>query len=145
MWIDRLTESRTTRALELAAQFAEQRHNVLAENLANIDTPNYTTQQLDPQAFQKSLRAALDHTAEKPSSRLELRDNAQFSTDSAGGVRVAPAKVPAANVLFHDGTNTRLEQTLADVTQNSMSYELATTLLRSRFESLLRAIRGRTT
>ena len=49
---------RTTHALELAAQFAEQRQKVLAENLANIDTPNYHTQRLDPAAFQTSLRKA---------------------------------------------------------------------------------------
>lgn len=143
MWIDRLTYSSTTNALSLAAQFAEQRHKVLAENLANIDTPDYHTQRLDPEAFQASLQAALDQQRETRRSGLELRDNRQFSTVRNGGLDVRPAEEPAPNVLFHDGTNARLETALADVAENQMYYEFATTLLRGRYQSMLKAIKGR--
>lgn len=145
MWIERLTDSRTTRALELAAQFAERRHALLAENLANVDTPNYQARQLDPVAFQSTLREALTRSEAAGTARLELRGNAQVSTDGTGPLEVQPVVEPAQNVLFHDGTNARLERLLADVTQNSLSYELSTNLLRSRFENLLGAIRGRVT
>jgi flagellar basal-body rod protein FlgB len=145
MWTERLTSSRTLHALELAAQFAEQRHRVLAENLANIDTPNYQAQRLDPAAFQTSLRGALDAARRLRSNRLELRGNAQFATDLPGHVTVRPVREPAENALFHDGTNAQVERLLTDVAQNSLSYELATNLLRGRFETLLRAIRGRVT
>ncbi len=145
MWIDRLIASRTTHALELAAQFAEQRHQVLAENLANLDTPDYQTKLLDPTAFQASLRQALTQAAKEGSKRLILRGNAQFSTGHDGRVQVRPSLEPAWNVLFHDGTNPRLETLLADVNANSLSYELAMNLLRGRFESLMKAIRGRST
>ncbi len=145
MWTERLTGSRTLHALELAAKFAEQRHRVLAENLANIDTPNYQAQRLDPAAFQASLRGALDAARRLRSNRLELRGNAQFATDPAGRVTVRPVREPAENVLFHDGTNAQVERLLTDVAQNSLSYELATNLLRGRHETLLRAIRGRVT
>jgi flagellar basal-body rod protein FlgB len=137
--------SRTTQALELASRFAEQRHRVLAENMANIDTPNYASQRLDPEAFQTSLRKALTQAEKTRTNRLELRGNAQFATQTDGNVTVRPAREPAPNVLFHDGTNARLEQLLGDVAQNSLSYELATNLLRGRYEGLLRAIRGRVT
>lgn len=143
MWIERLTASRTTRAVELAAQFAEQRQRVLADNVANIDTPDYQTKRLDPEKFQASLAAALDRSRASGAKRLELRGNAQFSTNPSGRVRVDPAREPAANVLFHDGTNARLEGLMADTAENAMSYELAMNLLRGRFEGLLRAIRGR--
>jgi flagellar basal-body rod protein FlgB len=145
MWIDRLTSSRTTHACELAAQFAEQRHKVLAENLANIDTPDYPTRRLDREAFQVSLREALEQAEQARTRRLELRGNAQFSTSPDGGIQVHPAKVPAQNVLFHDGTNARLEQLLADVNENSLSYDVTMNLLRGRMETLMRAIRGRVT
>jgi flagellar basal-body rod protein FlgB len=145
MWIERLTDSRTTRAIELAAQFAEQRHRVLAENLANIDTPDYHAQQLDPQAFQSSLQKALAEARTRGNTRLDLRDNAQFSTGADGGVVVRPVRSPAPNVLFHDGTNARLEQTLGDISANSLSYELALSLLKGNYEQMLRAIRGRST
>jgi len=143
MWIDRLTSSRTTHAVALAAQFAEQRHKVLAENVANIDTPDYHSKRLDPGAFQASLGEALDLAREKRTRRLELRGNAQFSTGADGAIKVRPAESPAPNVLFQDGTNARLERLLADVGQNNLSYDLAMNLLRGRYQQMLRAIRGR--
>jgi len=143
MWIDRLLASRTTQALELAATFAEQRHRVLAENLANIDTPDYHTQRLDPQAFQDTLRKALDRAQAPGPARLELRGDAQVATDADGRLVVRPAVEPATNVLFHDGTNARLERAVADVNENALFHELTTSLLRARFQNLLNAIRGR--
>lgn len=144
MWIDRVTYSPTTEAVALSAQFCERRHRVLAENLANIDTPDYQTRRLDPKAFQSSLRTALDRSREQRGARrLDLRDNAQFATRPDGTIEVRPGTEPAPNILFHDGTNARLERLLADVSGNAMSYEFSTTVLRGRFETLLRAIRGR--
>jgi flagellar basal-body rod protein FlgB len=145
MWIDRVTASPTTHATELAAQFAEQRQKVLAENLANLDTPNYHSQRLDPTTFQASLREALEEAQQTGTRRLILRDNAQFSTGPDGQIQARPVREPAPNVLFHDGTNARLEELLGDVAKNSLSYEVATSLLRGRYENLLRAIRGRVT
>ncbi len=142
MWIERLTYSPTTHAVELAAQFAEQRQKLLATNVANIDTPNYVTRQLDPQAFQASLKDALERSQESSGRGLELRGNAQFSTGADGRVEVRPVEEPAENVLFHDGTNVRLEQLLTDVSDNALMYELSTNLLRGRFTNLLQAIRG---
>ena len=144
MWIDRLTASNTTRALELAADFAEQRHRVLAENLANIDVPDFHSQRLDPEQFETALREALNG-AEKTGSRgLELRGNAQVSTTPSGRLETRPAEEPASNVLFHDGTNARVEKLLADVANNTLSYETAMSLLKGKYDLLLRAIRGRT-
>ena len=73
----------------------------------------------------------------------DLRGAAQVGTDSQGRLRTRPAVEPAQNVLFHDGTNARLEGLMTDVMRNSLTYEFATTLLRSRFDGLLTAIRGR--
>ncbi len=143
MWIDRLTSSRTTNAIELSARFAEQRQRVLADNLANIDTPDYHTKRLDPEAFQGSLRQAMDRAKQTRSRRLELRDNRQFSHGRQGRIETCPDTEPAPNALFHDGTNARLERLLTDVAENSLSYNLSTTLLRGRFQGLLRAIKGK--
>jgi flagellar basal-body rod protein FlgB len=142
-WIDRLSASRTTHAVELAARFAEQRHKLLAENLANVDTPDYVTRRLDVAPFQDSLQEALADSRKCRSEELILRRNAQFRSEPDGQLRVAPVNEPAENALFHDGTNSRLERTLADVTENSLRYDLATSMLRARLQNLLRAIRGR--
>ena len=143
MWIDRLVGSDVTHGLQLTARYAEQRHQMLAENIANIDTPDYHNQRLDPDAFQSALREAFDVAHRSGSKRLNLRSNAQFSTDPAGGLHVSPATEPAPNILFHDGTNARLEAMMAGVQENTLTHRLALNLLRGRFDTLKQAIRGR--
>lgn len=143
MWIERLTGSRLIHALELTAQFAEQRHRVLAENVANIDTPDYRTRRLDATEFEAALRQALQQAGRSGTERLELRGKAQVSTTPDGRLVTRPAVEPAPNILFHDGRNALLEELMTDVQENALRYSLATRLLRSRFEALLTAIRGR--
>lgn len=144
MWLDRLLTNRTTHALELAARFAEHRQQILAENVANIDTPDYHSRRLDPEAFQSSLREALDRSSQAGSKRLDLRGNAQFTTLPNGQPQVRAVKEPAPNVLFHDGTNARVDELMSDVSKNSLYYQMASNLLRGRFDGLMAAIRGRT-
>lgn len=144
MWIDNLLNSRTRTALELSARFAEQRHRVLAENMANVDVPDYHTRHLDRAAFQDALRDSLAARSANPADGpLKLRGNAQVRQDAAGNLRVKPTVNPAPNLLFHDGTNARLEALAGDVMSNALDYQLTTNLLRGSYETLLSAIRGR--
>jgi flagellar basal-body rod protein FlgB len=145
MWIEQLTNSSITHALELTARFAEERHRVLAENVANIDTPDYHTKRLDRGAFQATLRDAFDQAQADGSKRLELRGEAQVSTTPDGGLAVKPVTTPADNVLFHDGRNASLETLMTDVQKNALDYSLVTRLLNKRFDGLMSAIRGRVT
>ena len=143
MWVDRILGSPTRRALELTAAYTEARHNVLAQNLANVDTPDYHAQRLDPQTFQQTLQTALDQTQDNPAQALELRGDAQVSTDTQGRLVTKPATEPAANVLFHDGTNARLETLTTDVARNNLSHQLALNLLKTSYDRLVLAIRGK--
>ena len=143
MWVDRLLSNPTTDALALSAQFTERRQRVLAENVANIHTSDYRTKRLDPASFQTALREALDQRNAASPDPLRLAGNNQVHTDAAGNLHVRPATEPAPNVLFHDGTNARLEDLMSDALSNTLEHEFALNLLRTRFEGLLRAIRGR--
>jgi flagellar basal-body rod protein FlgB len=142
MWIERLTSSPLTHAIELTARFAEERHKVLAENVANIDTPDYHTKQLDPRAFQTALADALQRAKAAGQERLELRGNAQVSTTADGQLEAEPMVEPAPNILFHDGRNAHLEKLMTAVQENALTYNLALKLLDRRWSGLLTAIRG---
>lgn len=143
MWIDHLLASRTTRAVELAAAFTEQRQQVLAENVANVDTPDYHSKRLDAEVFQSALRDALDRSEGDRLQRVELRSREQVATDRHGRLVTTPVTEPAPNILFHDGTNGRLEKLMTQVTENQLQHSLATKLLQSRYNKLLAAIKGR--
>lgn len=150
MWIDRILTSSITRGIELSARFIEDRHRVLVENVANIDTPGYASKRLDPQAFRTSLKEAIERAdalraGEKRTGRalLDLRGNAQFTTDSSGNVEMKPEVEPAANILFHDGTNARLETLMSEVADNSLWHQFIMNQLHGRYDGVLKAIRGR--
>lgn len=150
MWIDRIATNPVTRGIELSARFIEHRHRVLAENVANIETPGFAQLRLDPEAFQASLKEAMDRAKALPPSQrgnardlLKLRGNAQFSTNLHGEIEVEPEIEPAENILFHDGTNARLETLMSDVAENALSHQFIMNQLRVRYDGVLKAIRGR--
>ncbi|MBW7904702.1 MAG: flagellar basal body rod protein FlgB [Phycisphaerae bacterium] len=141
MWLDRVLNTPVRQGLHLMARFAEDRHRVLAENLANIDTPDYQARQLDAKGFQAALREALEKA--RPGERLELRDTGQFGTDARGRLQSRPSRAPAENVLFHDGTNAQIERVVAQIHENALTYRFAMTQLKGKFDGLIQAIRGR--
>ncbi|MCA9244078.1 MAG: hypothetical protein KDA32_09000 [Phycisphaerales bacterium] len=143
MWIDGLLNSRVTHAVELSARFAEERQAVLAENIANIDTPDYHTRQLDANGFQSALRKAFESAEKGDARQLRFRTD-QVRVDDAGSMSITPTTDSAPNLLFHDGTNARLEDLMTDAQSNWLDYSLTTTLLRNRWSGLMNAIRGRT-
>lgn len=143
MWIDRFVTTRVTQAVELAARFAEARHGVLAENVANIDTPDYKSQTLDVKRFQAALRSAVDRAKSGRRAQLPALRNRQVSTGTDGKMTVHPDIEPAQNLLFHDGTNARLEALMSDAQKNELAYELSMNLLRGRYQGMMQAIRGR--
>ena len=130
MWMDRLLSNPTTHALELTAQFAEQRHRVLVEDIANIDTAGYRPRQLDEKRFAQVLGEALEQARSRGQRRVTLQGDAQFETDATGRLVTHPVRRPPQNVLFHDGTNARL-------------HSLSLRMLRGRLNDLITAIRGR--
>jgi flagellar basal-body rod protein FlgB len=143
MLLGKLTGSNTIEALQKALAFAEARHRVLTENVANADTPGYRTKQLDVAAFQEALAKALARRDEHSSTPLELPASPEVRTSPAGALIVTPGETPPENVLFHDGTNGQLERQMAMLAENALMFRAMTELLRGKYEGLLKAIRGR--
>ncbi len=143
MFISSVTDRGATPALVAMLTYTQQRHRVIAENVANWGNPDYKTRQLDLHAFQRALGQALEERGGDVNEPFRLPGTEQFHADAQGRLRVTPTVKPAAEVLFHDGTNMSIERQMADLAGNAMMHETATTLLRSRYEGLRKAIRGR--
>jgi flagellar basal-body rod protein FlgB len=143
MFITNLAESGATPALVKTMAFNEARLQMIAENVANSTTPGYRTKQLDTNAFQHSLREALDRRSRAPHRPFVVQSGKEVATDDHGTLEVTPSLNPAENVLFHDGTNMSIERQMADLAETGMMHDLATTLLGGKFRALRAAIRGR--
>lgn len=142
MFLRQVSEQGVGPALEKMLAFQESRLRMIAENIANAQTPGYRTKQLDVAAFQSSLREALEQRNVQPGSRFALRESNEMRDDSQGFLRVTPTEQPVQYVLFHDGTNVSIEKQMADLAQTGLWSELATKLLQSKFDRLRTSIRG---
>ncbi len=121
--------------LEQVANFTQARHNVLAGNVANLDTPGYRTRDISPAEFQNRLKEA-----------LATRDSAQATGVSLFSSAEQPFKAVKDSlhgILRHDDANVGLEQQVAELSKNQMEHNLAVTILSSQFRLLQAAISER--
>lgn len=142
MYLSDLVNRGNISVLEKTLAYAEARHMVLANNIANIDTPGFKTQQLDPRLFQSALRNAIDGRGGDPRKRLEIGRTDEFYVDDNGHLVVTPSEQPAQNILFHDRTNPRIEVLMASLAETVMLFNLASEQLKASYDGLKTAIRG---
>jgi flagellar basal-body rod protein FlgB len=128
-------------ALERSLQFMSARQRLLAGNLANAETPGFRPVDVDPRAFQASLRESLEQRILDGEGRLVIDDGGP-ATFGPAGVELRP-EVLADNILFHDGNDRSVERLLQRVTENVYAFRAASQLLRGQFETINAAIRER--
>ena len=131
-FIQRLLDEGPAPLLEQTLRFAAARHRLIAENVVNVDTPNYRQKDLSPQRFQALLR-----------SRVEQRDQAGVDASGLFDDVTAEVETPRRGILFHDGNNRSMEQLMADQAKNAMMHNLAVELLRKQFQAMELALKER--
>lgn len=142
MFLSAISDGGATPALIKTLSFNEKRMRMIAENVANIQTPGYRAKQLDVKAFQRALGEALNERRSDATSRFDVSVGGEVATDEFGFLQVTPSERPVDNILFHDGTNLSIDREMADLAETGMVHEMVSTLLNSRFEGLRKAIRG---
>ena len=121
--------------MEQVLNFTEARHEVLAGNIANIDTPGYRTRDLDSRMFESQLKDAIR-------SRDQADGNASLSVpDSVESFHHVRDNLKA--IVYHDQTNVGIEQQAIELSKNQIQHNLATTILSSQFQLLGAAISER--
>ncbi|WP_339514146.1 flagellar basal body rod protein FlgB [Pseudomonas sp. RL_15y_Pfl2_60] len=120
-----------------ALGFRAQRAEVLANNMANADTPNYKARDLD---FASVLA---EQNAKAQGGTFSLnRTNAHHI--SAEGMATAEAelkyRIPMSPSLDQNTVDTQLEQ--SNYAQNAVDFQASFTFLNSKFKGLISALRG---
>jgi flagellar basal-body rod protein FlgB len=133
MFIDRLFNSSSAPLLEKTLEFTSARHQVLAEDVANIDTPNYRMKDLSLGKFQAMLR-----------QRAEIRDSSGLGSVGFDDIQ-AKRQDDNDGILFHDGNNRSVEQLMTDEAKNALMHNLAVELLRKQFSTMELALKERVT
>lgn len=118
---------------EQALLMRSQRSAVIAQNIANADTPNYKAQDLD---FAQALQQANEQ-------QLSL------STTSGGHVAGLLEPAPSPEMLYRvptqpsiDGNTVDLQGEMARFSDNAVRFNGSFTFLNSKFSGLSKAIKG---
>jgi flagellar basal-body rod protein FlgB len=108
--------------LRTRLQWAQERGKVLAENVANSDTPNYRARDLTPLKFEVAGQAAATTVSTVSLVRTERGhlagiglSNSPFHTETGGNYEVRPT-----------GNAVNLEDQMMKVAANQMDYAAAT-------------------
>ena len=135
--IDSMFQSGSLPVLERLVEFTTQRQAVLADDAANLSTPNFLPRDLDTRGFQAALRDALDHRT-NPNAPPELHDTDQVEFGSEGlTTHPQPAN---EGILFHDGNNRDLERLMQHMAENNLAHNTGIQLIRSELALLKTAI-----
>jgi flagellar basal-body rod protein FlgB len=136
-----LFDSNTVPVLEQVVNFSQARHNVLAGNIANLDTPGYRTRDISPDAFRERLKEAVAE-----SRRADAGPMTASTSSTAADLAKNPFQVVKESlnsILRHDDANVSMEQQIAELSKNQMQHNLAVNLLSSQFRLLQAAISER--
>lgn len=121
---------------EKALTFRTQRAEVLANNIANADTPNYKARDLD-------FSAALAAEESKSTTGFSMAATQSQHFELTALEQVNPAlryRTPAHPALDQNTVDADVEQ--AAYAKNSIDFQASFTLLNSKFLGLMNALRG---
>lgn len=130
--------------LERLVQFTGARHQVIADNIANLSTPYHRPRDLSVERFQKTLRKAVDQrrgTATPVDGELPLTSTREFRFHKNG--TEFHAETLDENILFHDRNNRDLERIMQDLAENTLAHNAGLQMLKSEFDLLKMAISER--
>lgn len=112
-----------------------QRQQVLASNIANADTPNYKARDFD---FKATMAGAL--SAQGGGLSLAKTSAMHLSGDNDNaGINLQYRKETQSAV---DGNTVDMDIERAEMTDNSLQYELLTKLITDHFQGLKQAMAG---
>lgn len=115
-----LLTDQTFQVLNKALTAASLRQQIIAHNIANINTPNYKRAYV---SFEESLKKALD------SGRGVAQVQPQIKKDNRTAARL-------------DGNNVNLEAEMTQLAMNSINYNLAVSRLNGKLNMLSYVING---
>ena len=113
----------TTRLLQEGMRVCEMNHRIIANNVANVDTPHYNSVSLD---FQATLRSALEGRG-----RISLR---KTQPEHLEAQRFHPAFEATSVFSKNDYNKVDIDEQMAQLSKNTGRYTIYGSLLAKRFD-----------
>jgi len=132
--IERLFSGNASQILERALGASGLAHDVIAHNLANIDTPGYKRSEV---IFQDRLRAAIKAAREGGLTGFRTDDRHISIGDLPSPGSVEPSVIVRAETsLRADGNNVDIDSEMVKLSQNTLLYQALAQLVRHKLNQL---------
>jgi flagellar basal-body rod protein FlgB len=128
--VSQIFSGSTLNSLKITLDAAAMRHQALASNVANINTPGYRRVDISDE-FKKNFASALQQLdAGTPAKKVNL-ERADITLDHT-----------PRNARM-DGNNVNMEQETAEIIKNETDFDFAARMLSMNYQGLKSAITGR--
>jgi flagellar basal-body rod protein FlgB len=124
--------SSTINNLERGISYSNVKQKAIAQNIANVDTPNYKAKDVQFIPFSEFMKESMD--AKRTDSR-----HFEFTSSTSSGYRIKDRLNTSYN---HNGNNVDIDMEMSQLAQNQIYYNALTERLGSKFSSLKNVIRG---
>ncbi len=143
MIFSEITNSGAIPVLEASMRFAARRQEIIAGNIANLETPDYRPADVSVSGFRRALAEAVEaRRARGGNGQIRLQDSREVQNLPDGTLVLTP-RTDSPGILFHDRNNRSLETHMQDLVENTGAFRVASDLLRTRFDLLKMAIAQR--
>ncbi len=132
-----LFDSSTIPMLQEVVNFSEARHNVLAGNIANVDTPGYRVRDLSVDTFQERLKEAIS------AREVQKESMSRGIHQSKPGDPMRDVRDSLKSILYLDNSDVGMEQQVTEIAKNQIMHNLAVSIMSSQFRLLEVAISER--
>lgn len=127
--------SRSLEGLSRALDLRAQRHQVLASNIANADTPNYKARDFDFKAAMQ--RATAGHSA---SGGVTLATTAGRHLAGNSDASMPALQYRAETQSAVDGNTVDMDVERAQIADNALQYQILTRMISDRLQGIRSAI-----
>ncbi|MBI5192430.1 MAG: flagellar basal body rod protein FlgB [Nitrospirae bacterium] len=127
---------KTVSFLSKALDVMNVRHEVIASNIANQDTPNYSAKSVN---FAKELETVMNT---QKANNISVTNPAHINLNSAGSGNVQGlVEIKNTSGADYDNNNVNVEMEMARMAENTITYNASAQILTGKFKGLLSAIR----
>jgi flagellar basal-body rod protein FlgB len=142
--IERLLSTDTLDLIQRALDASAISHNVIANNIANVDTPGFKRSEV---VFDEQLKSALMSRQDAPQQLgLAVTDPRHIGSDAAPSLGDLKPKVvtDVTDSLRNDGNNVDIDHEVSLLAQNTVWYQTLAQITQHQFAEVLDAITDNT-
>lgn len=121
--------------LSQAMDLRTQRHQVLASNIANADTPQYKARDF---SFQDAMQNAMTGRTEAGGLALATTSNGHLQGGGTNGAAAMKFRTETQSAV--DGNTVDMDVERSQITENALQYQILTQLISEKFKGIRSAM-----